>query len=1033
MSNGIKPVARTYYEISDVKHTKVSKLLDYTKKAFSLYKGLNFYKSMRLISLCDLEQLINVYKAHPKGKDYNKIIFKGQYDGKYYKGENCINGAPYLFFDIDVKSKDKGDDKDENTHLFAPVTNEKIFKELQKIAIFCWRTSSGHGMAGVLYVPQIAEYLEPERDLHLLVGKAITKKLSEFLYQNTGIKKIEFDQAQSKFRQVRYLAEQGEIRNLNPQPLNFTYKVEKKIKYKEVGVPAYRRSDFKSPHGSIYSQFDSDHNVLDVALNNGFSEVSRSNGNVRILHPITTSSSSGVVEINQNIYFNHSETLSHKNAFTPSSLLCFTQFNNDWAKFRAYLNSLGYNEKKKDKDEVKQASKDLKKELENITDLDEAGQLIFSYCYDLQTLEPHHKRKFIQETCLRPELEKYFTSYLGLVDLKIKYDKELTINKYVAEVLPEVIDYTEKHKKVIMRAETGKGKTTAIAREFHNYRPNARVLVLEPLTVIISQNQKEYEDRAIFLDGNSVKNQGVRDAAEYENLVFATYEQGLRLLKKGSRFDYIIIDEVHQLLTANSFKTDVISDLTGAFNDAYLIGLTGTPTNIFKRLGYKLIDVDVKNPEPDNVEVRYLNNVPYVIALNHLRNVKGKTLLRLNDVKGLKILKKQLVSTKLYTENEILILHSTQEIKASKDFEQLAHDRKFDDKIKLVLTTSLIDEGLSINQENFTDVVFIETEYSPRPEPIKQFFARFRNKDSQRNNYLYLRTKDSQNPSRYNPNYAFTDVLRGLKFDADNMSNDEVFTSYKAIFSNDRFYYQDSEINLYYLAYHITDIFFTTLNALQFLEYLKTNYNLKTTVNAKFNFDKDIQTLESSKRKEIKQQIANYWITSKDDVLQVLALHTQSKQIKKELIVKQKFINPALESFTINQIKDFEKLYKRFRKLQDLGVKNPNSILIKSNLNLEITLNSDKNYKEVLILIQLEKVINEPKNTADERTALSINNVVDWSVKKKEFTNRQLFSELKKQRIFSKTIHNEKMFFKVLEWFGLNAEKDTNTGLIKID
>ncbi|MGO3689347.1 MAG: DEAD/DEAH box helicase family protein [Psychroflexus halocasei] len=1027
MSNCINAVAQTYLEVSDVKHTVITQNLNYDKKSFTYLKNHYTNDVSDTVSINEIEQLLRTYKKAKGGKNKDRCLLKGLFKNGY-SGSDCYKNSPYLFFDIDVKDKE---DKKENIHLLDKITNEKIFKKIQEISVLCWRSNSGFGMAGIFYVPQIVNYLEPEKEKHLAAGKAVTKYVSQYLYEATGIKKIDFDQAQSKFRQLRYLAEQKTAPKVNHKPFKFTYKIVEKVREYKKNVPVYRAANYKSSYGSIYSQFDNDHNILDIALNNGFSEVSRSNGKVRILHPITTSSSSGTVDINQNVFFNHSQSFDNqKKAFTPSSLLCKLQFNNDFKALREHLNSLGYTDKKKDKDEVKQASKDLKRELENITDLDEAGKLIFSYCYDLQTLEPQHKRKFVKETCLRPELEKYFTSYLGLVDLKIKYDKELTINKYVAEVLPDVIDYTEKHKKVIMRADTGKGKTTAIAREFHKHRPNARVLVLEPLLIIIEQNRKEYEDRAIFLDGNSVKDKSLRDAADYESLVFATYKQGLKLLKKGSQFDFIIIDEVHQLLTANSFKSQEISDLTGTFYDTCLIGLTGTPTNIFKQIGYKLIDVDVKKPEPVNVEVRYLNNKPYTIALNHLRNVKGKTLLRLNDVKGLEILKSQLVSSKLYKKNEILVLYSTKENKSSKDFKQLAHQRKFDENIRLVLTTSLIDEGLSINQENFTDVVFIEAEYSPRPEPIKQFFARFRNKDNQRNNYLYLRTKNNQEPSRYKPAYAFKDVLRGLEYDADNINSDEVLTSYKAIFSNDRFYYQDSEINLYYLAYHITDIYFRTLNALQFLEYLKTNYNLETKVNDNYSFDESLKSLSSEKRKNIKRLIANYWLLSKDEVLQVLALNTQNTQIKKELTVKQIPINPALENFTIKHIKDFEKLYSRFKKLESLGVEEPNDILIKNDL--DITLTSNKKYKEQLVLIQLEKIIYEPKNAADKRTVLKLENLVKWCIEKKEITNNQLYRQLRKQRLFSSTIYNEKMFFCVLDWLGVDATKDTNTGLIKI-
>src|SRR5690606_22582772 len=171
--------------------------------------------------------------------------------------------------------------------------------------------------------------------------------------------------------------------------------------------------------------------------------------------------------------------------------------------------------------------------------------------------------------------------------------------------------------------------------------------------------------------------------------------------------------------------------------------------------------------------------------------VSGKTLMRLNDIKGIEILKKQLVSTKIFKESEILVLYSQEQIKSSQDYKQLAHERRFNDKIRLVLTTSLIDEGLSIDQEGFTDVVFIETDYNPRPEPIKQFFARFRNEDKDRKNYLYLRTKKDQTAGRFVPEWSYKETLRALQNELNETNEDDVLSTYNSLFGNDPFFYED--------------------------------------------------------------------------------------------------------------------------------------------------------------------------------------------------------------------------------------------------
>src|SRR5699024_4259800 len=140
-----------------------------------------------------------------------------------------------------------------------------------------------------------------------------------------------------------------------------------------------------------------------------------------------------------------------------------------------------------------------------------------------------------------------------------------------------------------------------------------------------------------------------------------------------------------------------------------------------------------------------------------------KALIMLNDTKGLYLLKNEAVQRFGYKKNEVLILYSDTKIKNAKDFKQLTQKGKFDDKIKLVITTSLIHEGLSIRKNDFTDVVIIESSYSPRPEPIKQFFARFRNVDAGRTNYLYLKRKNDQDPKYFNPEIFYNGMLEDLQ------------------------------------------------------------------------------------------------------------------------------------------------------------------------------------------------------------------------------------------------------------------------------
>ena len=1019
MGNGIKPVAQTYIEVSNVKHKTVNAFLDYSNEVFTYLKNAYTADNMKPLSLKDFEQLINEYSNAKGGKQNDKCLLKGLFKNGY-NGENCVKPVPYLFFDIDVKDNEK---KKENTHLLHPETNQVIFNELQKIAVICWRSNSGNGIAGVFYVPQLTNYLNDKKDLHKTAGEAITKHIAKYLHKVTGIDPVTFDQAQSKFRQVRFLAEQKRSRKLNPRPFEYSYKTETKTKEYTPGVTVFKPSNYRNPYGTITAQFDSDNDILPLMQNNGFCIVSDTGHKVRVKHINSESTTTGEVDKDQNIYFNYSTTLGGETSFTPSKIIYTFQYNGDWGNFYKYLRGLGYKEKTKTQAEIKSVSKGLKQELKNIKDNSKAGLIIFKYCYDLQTLTNAQKKLFIKENCPRDALKEYFVAYLNLTEQKIKFDKRLTIENYVSDVLPAVLNYTDQHGKVILAAETGKGKSTAFLKDFFTYRPEARILILEPLTVIVDQSKKEYGDQGIFLTGQS--DPGEHAAAIGENLVVATYEQGIELFKKKFSFDYVIVDEVHQLLTAHSYKTSTISELTPFLEQNKVIGLTGTPNQIFKKLGYKIVNVAQPYPKKTKVEIRYSNKRPFDLAVNHLQNAKGKVMIRLNEIKTIKSLVKWLIDTGLYKENEILVFYSTNEIKDSKAFKQLAHQRQFVDKIKLILTTSIIDEGVSIDQAGFTDIVFIETNYTPRPEAVKQLFARFRNEDPNRKNYLYLRKTDDQTPTRLNPDWLFDNNLKTLQNEAGEI---DVFSTYKTLFSNEEYFYKGNTVNPFFLAYSVTTTYFKGYNAKQFVEYLETNYNLRFTVNSTFDPGPVTRIEDKEFKKLLKQQIANVWTSAKDEVLQLLALNTQDKEIRKALTVRQQRFEPQTEKVALNNIKDFETLYKRSEKLRQLGADDPDTILIKDD-----TLASNDYYNKQTLLLKIQPTIMNPQNAADMNQARRFILFAQWCKNKETFTYKQMYQKLRSLRIVNLKAYNEKMLFEVLKWFELNAKRNRKTNIIKVD
>ncbi len=1024
MSNGVKPVVSYSFDIDEVRTSKnkfkLREVID--EKCFTHLDNIYKPKKTEDLSLRDLEQRLNNYDKQAQ-KANNEALLKGLYNGGT-SGVHNSKTAPFLFFDIDVKDNKK---QKENAHLFNVENNKRTFEALKEVAVLVWRSNSGNGIAGMLYVPQIVEFSNNERNKHKKTGEAITDYLSKYLHKKTGIAPIKFDNAQSKFRQVRFLANQRGIkRNLNPDALTFYYSGRNVEHRTEANVPIYKNASYNAPLGSIKEQFNNDNPILEVLPKCGFTIKGNSGNKVRVLHPLTTSTSTGEVNVNLNVLFNYSGSFGNRGSYTSFDLVLRFDYNNDYKAFYKWLYSKGYRNKQVPQKQVKKLSKSIKSELPKAKDEREASELIYKYCYNLRTASDEVKQKFLKANCTRPEYRKYFLEYLRYTDYKISFDKNYTVQKYVSEALPNVLDYVDKNPKTIIKAETGLGKTTAILKDLHKYRPNARILLLEPLTVIVTQTAKEYQGKGIFLTGdNSMDSHSL---AQESNLVVATYEQGTKHLKTSQRFDYVIIDEVHQLLTANAYKRSEITELTQCLENQKVIGLTGTPNAIFKKIGYSLIEVKKEKQAPTPVEVRYSNLSPQKLILNHIHNAKGKIIIRLNEIDTMKAIIQKLIRDKIYKKDEILLLHSTKAVKNSNAFNVLANESRFIEPVKIVFTTSVIDEGLSIKQTGFTDAVFLETSYTPRPEACKQFFARFRNKDSGRKNYLYLRTRKDQTPTKYKPEIGF-------KYDKEALLTDEVinYSTYHDIFSNDNFYYSDFSLNPYYLGYSVTNVLSYTMNANQFSNFLGDNYNLNLKVNKAFELPEYKYANDTRYKKQLKRDVAREWINRKEDVLNILALHSQDKTIRANLTPQQRPTPLGLFAFITNHLKRFEELYTDTLKLRDLGFDNPDLVLISIDKKTQTdTLTSDKKIKNAILLRTTELLLDNPKNKTDEINRIRLITFALECSKIGEITTKQLYRLLKKHKVYNSKAYNKEMLVELFKFLGYESFIDTNTKAIHV-
>lgn len=931
---------------------------DYSNKFPKPPYGIKEY-----FSLGELVDFIN--KMAPiDDKKLSPTVLKGIFE-MGTRGVHCTLATPYLWLDIDVKCS-------ENAHLNNKAKNSQVFNWLKKHSIFVYRSHSGKGICACIYVPVLDGIYASESTVHSTIGKAINEMLSKLILEELGIE-VEFDASQNTFRQARYLAAQSSDVVINNSPSQFDVEEEIEEVITSTGVPIFTKEFYDFPEGSIEYQYNLNTSIPDLLAQYYIS------GN-RYKLPGTSSETSGEYDPINNVFWNYSTSFSEYKRQTAFWLAVNVFYAGDKQKFIEDLKSKGYKVRKPNKSKLEEVVETINKGGLNDEDL-------YSICNEFTLLNLKEKHAFINKLTVDYSILKKIYEYLQVTELKIIYDEEFQIKKYVSEVYGKILAHSDNHSRIIVRSETGTGKTRGIFLKFSELRPYSRALIVEPLTAIVDQTNYSEKD-VICLTGYSGLNEF--DAAHDAKIVVATMEQAATLIAK-SHFDYVFVDEAHGLIVSNSYKPDTIAKFTKVIEsnkDIKVIGLTGTPLSIFRDLGYKIINIYKPDQEVVNVIERLNNLDSYKILIEHQKQVSGKAMYRLNNVKMLEIYKAQLIENEGYLEDEILLLKSEYEIKKGEDYTNLLKDEKFPDQVKIVLTTSMIDEGVSIKQMGFTDVVFIEgNDFHPRPESLKQFTARFRNIDPDRKYYYYRKTAKQEKEQHI----STSDMYGILKNELDEKYDKS--KSYEDLFNNNKYYYRDGVINPYYLAFKTTNDYFKAFSLYEFREFLLANYNLNLNLDEDYTPSKQDTDFKKLKQKERNDLINKHWTCSNDEVIYIVKESTYDEDLKIRLYDYVYYIDEKVAEEINPYLKTYELVIKSKFRLEDLNLK-PDNFLMKDG-----KLRATQSIRNLMKVAENLALYFYPKTESDKQSSKALRAYVKEFLDKGQFTVIEIKSRLKELNI----------------------------------
>lgn len=817
----------------------------------------------------ELLHFINTWKEKKKdAAGFLKGIYKEGTSSEY-----CVRNTDYLFFDIDI------DNTKQNTELFKNAYKQvELMELLQKYAVFVGRSNSGVGMFGAFLVKDLCMVSDTLH--HRLIAGAVYNFI-EKAAAALGIP-LDLDIAQGKYRQVRFVAEQKKHLELNETPISFEYKLTDTLKELIQGVPDYVYAHGSTPDGSARDSFNKSNPIETMMAPAGLSLVS----GTRYKYSGSKSSTSG--ELKDGIYFNNSTTFSAYGTFDSFSLGAKT-LNLDFAGMYKHIKELGFKDKEINRQETREA---VVKEL--------SSEDIFKICVKFKNKKLSEKLDFINTGGIPPEKLHIYKAYLGLKNLTVQYDEILKVKRWVSEHIDTILDMADAKKKLVLVSETGTGKSTAFINEFTKHRPDGRLLFVVPLTAIADQLNG---DGVIVLTGASNTFQKVFDATA-SPIVVATHEQATNLLRMCNTFTHLVRDEIHSDITGSSFKS-TIADFNYERKNHKLIeiGLTGTPSNVLKEKGldFYMVKIDTGR-SPTQILQRTDNRDSLKIIIQLKKEVKGKLFIRVNNKDNILEAEKILL-TYGYTPCQIVILDGSKQRKKSDDFKKLVNEGRFRDEVRIVIATSVIDEGVSIRNKDFATMAFIENEYHPRPEPIKQSVNRFRTKVPLI--YHYRKSAKEQESREYVNIYDkdYDVILEDTE--QEGVYNKSTFTS---DLSNDRFKYNDGTPNPYALALKSTRDEYATYNNDEFNQFLENNYNIKIMVDKNYIEEEVIVAKKTSKEKAEARTVLYKELG--DDLKTIVLRHTSDTDLLLELGMDAATDYGQIDDDTIKSIVDDLSFYE---------------------------------------------------------------------------------------------------------------------------
>ena len=321
---------------------------------------------------------------------------------------------------------------------------------------------------------------------------------------------------------------------------------------------------------------------------------------------------------------------------------------------------------------------------------------------------------------------------------------DLTPGQKLSDLTDDLAALIHKKQFIDLKAGTGTGKSYAAALTLP-----AKLKALNGCKTVIvcSLNAKAEKDAQQYglpiLTGEALKRAGMGAAdlkkQAWKSDVILTSQNyfpsiAKRAFSKGEKLN-VIIDESHSLISGFGYRSEAVADLWTACKHVAqtFVLMSGTPKPYFRQLGFFRIEVRADR-SPIHCLVRHRQSGDLALtALLHCRQTdftKKRLVIKIQSKAQLKATKALLIQEG-FRAKEVLVLYAEKSIKETPDFQQFLQagsgQESFGDQVKVILTTSVIGEGLDVYGDKYElEFVNIEKASSFDVTALIQFADRWR-------------------------------------------------------------------------------------------------------------------------------------------------------------------------------------------------------------------------------------------------------------------------------------------------------------------